>query len=88
MAKQKYIKFLKKSGLIPTTKQYEDMKSFILIMIVLSIVILSIVGMLKYPMPTHYYDNLSPTIDYRGVAYDDDLPECGNDPTRQWWKYV
>ena len=89
MARKKIniIKDLKKLGLIPRTKQYEQMKIFLCCMLVFIVVCLSFYGMYKYPTPTHIYDYYT-TPDYRfsDIALSDDC-ECGNDPSCKpmWW---
>ena len=80
----KYIKFLKKAGLVPTNKQYKQIMTFMGFVLFLSIIALSFYGMWKYPVPYHYYE---PTVLYKHIAHDIDECECGNDPECwKWWE--
>ena len=93
--KNKLMKDLKRMGLIPTSKQYEQMKITLVFLTILSILVLAIVGMIKYPLPPHYFENMNmPANHYSNVAYihvDGDVPECGNDIYHKYyknkWKY-
>ena len=85
MAKKKYniIKDLKKLGLVPTTKQYEQLMLVGTICLLVLITGLAMYGAWKYPIPHHYYDNMNyPANHYSNLAITDDIIcECGNDPT-------
>ena len=77
-------------GLIPTTKQYEQMMITGVILVLVLITGLAMWGAVKYPMPDHYYDNMNyPANHYSNVAIlDDIICECGNDPDcRPKWKH-
>ena len=99
MAKKKLniIKDLKKLGLVPTTKQYEQLMLVGTICLLVLITGLAMWGAWKYPIPHHYYDNMNyPANHYSNLAITDDIIcECGNDPsckepwnlTRQTMRY-
>jgi len=69
-------------GLIPTTKQYEQMMLTGVILVLVLITGLAMWGAVKYPMPDYYYDNMNyPANHYSNVAETDNIIcECGNDP--------
>jgi len=85
--KRNIIKDLKRMGLVPTTKQYNQIMTLGVWILVLFIIGLSFYGMYKYPTPPHIYDYYT-TPDYRfsDIATSDDC-ECGNDPSCRpmWW---
>ncbi len=69
-------------GIIPTTKQYEQMKLTLLFLLGVCMLVLGFYGMWKYPIPTHYYDNINhPAGHYSTIALFplEEVPECGND---------
>ena len=84
MSKKKpnILKDLKRMGLIPTNKAWEQMKIVLIATTCLIILVLAIVGAIKYPIPHHYYDNMNYTPSmYSNLAQLDDIScECGNDP--------
>ena len=91
MKKNKLLKDLKRMGLIPTTKQYEQMMLTGVILVLVLITGLAMWGAIKYPIPDHYYDNMNyPANHYSNLAIFDDIPECGNDPYYRltWRKYA
>lgn len=69
--------------LVPTKKQHEQLMVVGSICLLVLITCLAMYGAWKYPIPHHYYDNLSyPTNHYSNLAQTDDIIcECGNDPT-------
>ena len=78
-------KTLKQMGLIPTRKQRDQMFMAFWIIVGSAIVILSLYGMLKYPIPYHYYDVIGdPATPYRNIAFYE-CP-CGNDPECWQWE--
>ena len=84
------MKDLKKMGLIPTRKQHEQIMLIGSLLILVGLTVLAMYGAWKYPIPHHYYDNLSyPANHYSNVAIlDDIICECGNDPDcRPKWKH-
>ena len=87
--KRNIIKDLKRMGLVPTTKQYNQIMTLGAWILVLFIIGLSFYGMYKYPTPPHIYDYYSPTdFKYTNVANIEEC-ECGNDPScypLYWWE--
>ena len=69
-------------GLIPTNKAWAQMKIVLIASTFIIILVLAIVGAIKYPMPHLYYDNLYYTpVTYSNLAIVEDIScECGNDP--------
>ena len=90
MAKRRnIIKDLKRMGLVPTTKQYEQIMTLGAWIFVLFIIGLSFYGMYKYPTPPHIYNDMNvPANHYSTFAKLEDC-ECGNDPScypLYWWE--
>ena len=85
MKKNRITKDLKRMGLLPTKKQYGEIKAVGIISLIAFIVLVSFYGMWRYPV-THYpqYDYLDikhhSGKSYQHYAYQEDLPYCGNDP--------
>ena len=89
--KNKLLKDLKRMGLIPTTKQYEQMMITGVILVLVLITGLAMYGAIKYPIPPHYYDNMNyPANHYSNLAITDDIIcECGNDPDcKEPWNLI
>ena len=83
MSKKNIIKDLKRMGLVPTTKQYNQIMLFGRILLLCLLTGLAMYGAWKYPIPYHYYENMNyPANHYSNVAFIDDIIcECGNDPS-------
>ena len=83
--KRNIIKDLKHMRLIPTSKQFDQLKIVGIVCAIILMLMLIMVGSYKYPVPPHLYD-YSP-VQYSNVAdngyyydYLEEIPECGNDP--------
>tara|TARA_B100000287_G_scaffold168635_2_gene159131 strand:+ start:3427 stop:3732 length:306 start_codon:yes stop_codon:yes gene_type:complete len=83
MSKKNIIKDLKRMRLVPTNKQWDQMKVFFMLIMFVALTALAMYGAWKYPIPHHYYENMNyPANHYSNVAFVDDIIcECGNDPT-------
>ena len=86
MSKKNIMKDLKRMRLIPTNKQWEQMKVFFMILVFVALTGLAMYGAYKYPVPDHYYENMNyPANHYSNFAFVDDIIcECGNDPTCEY----
>ena len=89
--KNKITKDLKKMGLLPTKKKQEEMKIVGWISLLVLLVMFSVWGAYKYPHykiapGIEYLDNNLPAQHYSDVAYDWEIPYCGNDP--EYRKYA
>ena len=90
MSKKNIIKDLKRMKLIPTRKQHEQIMLIGSLLILVLLTGLAMYGAWKYPIPHHYYDNMTyPANHYSNVAIlDDIICECGKDPDcNEFWKY-
>jgi hypothetical protein len=86
--KRNIIKDLKRMGLVPTTKQYNQIMTLGIWILVLGFICLSFYGMYKYPTPHIYHDYNVPANHYSVIAYVEEC-ECGNDPScypLYWWE--
>jgi len=86
--RNKITKDLKRMGLIPTKKKQEEMKIVGFVSLLILLVMFSVWGAYKYPITPglEYIDYNLPAQHYSNIAYDWEIPYCGNDP--EYRKYA